>query len=1070
MLKILPKLARGFYAICIMLIISTTISKAHANATISVTSVVCTSEALLPNWEGGADITSTTATDYVAATPGCSLASGWDYQWGYGASVLGLNADFVGEADGHLGAGTYTSPSEWKTFGSTNASGVTTISAPVVIGDDFWVREVLKPGYLPFTMDDLTLFTLNDVSPEFYCHDDVGVYDNFDAIYNPVDGATYYCVSFNVSTVPPAPTISGSFLSTPINAGTNYSLNWTSTNATTVTPSCTGNASASISSQSFTPVGGNTLSVASDNTMYGTTTCVLVANGAGGTATSSSFSIKINPLCPATATWDGSACVNPTPALSITPMNKTIVIGQAFDYTITANDQGTDLDFTKLQWMAPGQSQWNYENSSYGAIVTPADGYQIYSPTSSSSVTFSFTPTVAGTYTIVATVRDNTSSRWTSTTTTALVVNCPSGYLEVANDCVNPLPSVSVSPTGTNYVQLGSSINLISTSTDASGDIVAHNITWIKPNGQDRYAVPGQEWGAVSYSSPASIPAGTGTSTQIATFTPDHVGYYTVRFAAQDNTLSNYNGEGPRWTYSLATTIAVVNGTTATMIQDPSNTSRIRWECFNSNVATLVTTGGPTTYDFTNRTLPPSSGTFPSSPGATYTLTCRNTSTGEQSTMIYAEPTIVASNIGTTQADITYNCNNASAQSSTIERSPGDIILYPTDTSGARTDILLAAGTEYIYTLRCFSAPGGTGAQVGATTVRVTTVTASPPAFTISAYIQRVVSDPSTYSSTQPITTSTPDGQFYAWSYQITGGNAQSCTMDQRNDNSGWYPSGSYASATSTYTLLFSSLSPSDRAGFASSFTNAHYWRLTCSDSLGRSKSLTWSLDKTGAFPTVVDATLNLNCNPAPPAPTISVQCANADYYEVRNNTTNALVGSGAGTIGTVSIGNANATYRVTCKQGGSGGTANAGQYLRTYNSSMCGTTITNFTATPRTIKAGSVTTLQWTISQPTASCTLTAQPVCTGPCSPAKTADAATLNTKISTENTDANDPNNINDTLRSITNAIQSEAFNNGVSGKAIGKKSLKVNYTTDFILNCSTSTPGQKVRIQVSNDTQG
>jgi hypothetical protein len=95
---------------------------------------------------------------------------------------------------------------------------------------------------------------------------------------------------------------------------------------------------------------------------------------------------------------------------------------------------------------------------------------------------------------------------------------------------------------------------------------------------------------------------------------------------------------------------------------------------------------------------------------------------------------------------------------------------------------------------------------------------------------------------------------------------------------------------------------------------------------------------------------------------------------------------------------------------------------------------------------------------------------VCTGPCSPAKTADAATLNTKISTENTDANDPNNINDTLRSITNAIQSEAFNNGVSGKAIGKKSLKVNYTTDFILNCSTSTPGQKVRIQVSNDTQG
>jgi hypothetical protein len=87
-----------------------------------------------------------------------------------------------------------------------------------------------------------------------------------------------------------------------------------------------------------------------------------------------------------------------------------------------------------------------------------------------------------------------------------------------------------------------------------------------------------------------------------------------------------------------------------------------------------------------------------------------------------------------------------------------------------------------------------------------------------------------------------------------------------------------------------------------------------------------------------------------------------------------------------------------------------------------------------------------------------------------AKTADANTLNTKITTENTDINDPNNINNTLRTITEAIQNEAFNNGVSGKAIGKKSLKINYTTDFILNCSTSTPGKKVRVQVSNDNQG
>jgi hypothetical protein len=948
------------------------------------------------------------------------------------------------------------------------------VSAPIVGGDDFWVREVLKPGYIPFTMDDWGASTLNDVSAEIYCYEDVGIYDNFDGIISPVDGGTYYCVSFNVSTVPPAPTISASFTSSPINAGTNYSLNWTSTNATTVTPSCTGNASASISSQSFTPVAGNTLSVPSDNTMYGTTTCVLVATGAGGTATSSSFSIKVNPLCSSTATWNGSTCVNPAPTLSITPMNKTITIGQAFDYTITANDQGNDLDFTKLQWQAPGQSQWNYENGSYGATVTPNDGYQVYGPTSSSSVAFSFTPTVAGTYTIVATVRDNTSSRWTSTTTTALVVNCPQGYIEVANDCTNPIPTVSISPSGTNYIELGDSINLSSTTTDASGDIVVHNLTWIKPNGQDRYAVPGQEWGTVTYSNAASIPAGTGTSTQVATFTPDHIGYYMLRFAAQDNTFSNYNGEGPRWTYSSVTTVAVINGTTATMIQDPANAARIKWECFNSNLATLVTSGGPTTYDFTNKSLPPSSGSFPSTPGATYTLTCYNTASGESDTAVYAQPTVTPSGTTTTSTTVTYSCNNPAAQSSTLETTPGNITLYPNGTSGVRTDTPLTPGSEYIYTLRCFSNPGGTGAQVGATTVRVTTVTASPPTFTISAYIQRVASDPTTYASTQPITMATPDGQFYAWSYRITGGAASSCTMDQRNDNSGWYPNGGYASATSTYTFLFSSLSSSDRSGFASGFTNAHYWRLTCSDSLGRSKSLTWSLDKAGSFPTVVDATLNLNCTPAPPQPSITIQCANADYYEVRNNATNALVGSGAGTVGTIPLGNVNGTYKVTCKQGGSSGTANAGQYLRTYNSSMCGTTITNFTATPKTIKAGSVSTLQWTISQPTSSCTLTAAPVCaTNVCDPlrdaTRIANASSLNTQLQNENTDANDPDNINGDLRRIVDAVQKEAFNNGVPGYAKGKKSIRIKNTTDFILNCGVGSL-QKVRIQVSDDREG
>ena len=134
----------------------------------------------------------------------------------------------------------------------------------------------------------------------------------------------------------------------------------------------------------------------------------------------------------------------------------------------------------------------------------------------------------------------------------------------------------------------------------------------------------------------------------------------------------------------------------------------------------------------------------------------------------------------------------------------------------------------------------------------------------------------------------------------------------------------------------------------------------------------------------------------------------------------------------------------------------------------MCTTQTGTFTATPRTIKAGSVSTLQWSINNPTNACSLTAVPVCTGTCNAARTAAAATLNTTLQTGTTDANDPNNINGELRTIQNAIQTEAFNNGVPGKALGKKSLRINYTTDFILDCGAG-GSQKTRVQVTNETE-
>lgn len=158
-------------------------------ATIHAMKVVCDSESDLPNWgSGGANITSTTASDYVASHPNCHLEPNWQFQWApSGTADPGM--DFVGAAG-----------SPWTTFGST-----TSITVP---SDKFiWVREVLKDGYIPFTSTGGGAPNTN-VSAEFYCNTDVLNYDNYDWIEDIAADHTYHCVGFNAlvasTTTPPA--------------------------------------------------------------------------------------------------------------------------------------------------------------------------------------------------------------------------------------------------------------------------------------------------------------------------------------------------------------------------------------------------------------------------------------------------------------------------------------------------------------------------------------------------------------------------------------------------------------------------------------------------------------------------------------------------------------------------------------------------------------------------------------------------------------------------------------------------------------------------------------------------
>ena len=467
--------------------------------------------------------------------------------------------------------------------------------------------------------------------------------------------------------------------------------------------------------------------------------------------------------------------------------------------------------------------------------------------------------------------------------------------------------------------------------------------------------------------------------------------------------------------------------------------------------------------DFTNKTVPPASGTFTPSQGATYTLTCKNTASNQTATFSYSLPSLTSSNVGPTYATTAWNCNNANAKSVILERLPGTNMTYNSPVAN-RTDNDLSPSTEYLYTLRCFDGLGGTGNQIGTASLRVTTTQGSPATFTLSAYIRNTSADSTSYSSAQPITALTPDGQFYDWSYRITGGTAQSCVMDQRNDGDVWYPSPAYASDPSSYTFNWSSLSSSEKSSFANSFGAQHDWRLTCTDSQGRTGSLIWSLVKSDNFPTVIDASLNPHCSGG--SPTITVGCANSDYFDVKNSS-NSIIGSG-GTSGVITL-PGEGTYKVVCKQGGASGTASR-EVLRTYSSSMCTASGSSFTASPVSLQSGGLSTVKWTIANPTTSCVMSAAPVCAGTCSAARTAEASAITSGIADGSilTDANDINNINGIIRTVKDAVQTEAFNNGVAGQAIGKKTFRLNYTTDFQIQCGANV--QKLRVLITNDNEG
>jgi hypothetical protein len=342
-------------------------------------------------------------------------------------------------------------------------------------------------------------------------------------------------------------------------------------------------------------------------------------------------------------------------------------------------------------------------------------------------------------------------------------------------------------------------------------------------------------------------------------------------------------------------------------------------------------------------------------------------------------------------------------------------------------------------------------------------VASGPPAFTSSAYIRAKVSD-STIKVTSGAQATTTDGSFYDWSYSISGQSPASCTMQQRNDGGAWAPIPGYASDPQTYTLAWSTLTQQEKTDFITGFTLSHEWNLTCADAVGRTSSLIWKLIKDQNPPVVMSANMNNSCQTQPPVPSLSVSCMDADYIEVTNQTTGAVVGSANQISATIPIPSPG-IYVANCRSGGANGIISTTPLIRTYDPSVCNTAIQSFIAAPKTIKAGSSVVIQWDILKPSGLCTLTATASCVGTCSQQKIQEAALISGKLQNENTDVNDPDGAG---RPMPTALSQNVITDGSTPRARGKKSIKVNYTTDFLLTCGTV--DKKVRVQVSNDKEG
>jgi len=912
---------------------------------------------------------------------------------------------------------------------------------------------------------------------------------------------------------PPVASFTGfTFLPTTVISGAASTLTWTTNNATSVSINCTSGPAAAQTAWNAVGLGRNSnKSVTSNASMIGVTPCIATAHGLGGDDTQG-FTWTVNTPAPtiatftnsgpimygtsATLSWTGvtdsttcsidngigsvstsnsstatgnlitsttytitctgpggsaakstivSVGANTSPVVSITPAsNQTITLGQSIAYSSNATDAENNMTQHKFDWMGPG-GQWNYNCGNCEGTFTAGPAWS-FGATNSSAKALTFTPTVAGTYTVLWAASDGIAP-WGVSASKTITVNPVSGSI-TAGDCVVPNGQPTCN-TPTTWTTNTPTWRLTSCRIDGSSacspaandydytdpDLGPHNLTM---TGDPAYRRVFNLWKDTSWGLPL-------VAQQI--------------YRGNCTPGSYWNGSICTFgTHSLTATAVGSSGAGATTVaydcSDNTNVQSIGLKL--SHGATTDYTANATT---TKVGPPETSDSFPGfieNTTYTYTLTCYQGTTALPGKVLGTKTVNVTTQYATPSVTPGGTCSNGSNNPPTC-----DVCNTGTIYDGVRCvpigwDSVSGKGTMCVNGTITNGPTGQTGIGYTGAVCGDGTVQVGEECDGVGS-----LSDPTKQQCSNTCTISCLNN------LQAPGcGAAAFCTNGAKQSSASSAPACNQCPNGQTY-------------------TGGKCVTPVCGNGIKEGQE---SCDIADGTPFGLKCTTGCCItNPAAAScyPTFSITCSGGNFLSagVLNTTTGTQVTNAPFAAGTTTYSGvmtwtptSPGNYQIMCINGNYP-TYKIASTVQTVSGSCAANgspSDVTLVANPKTIKRGGSTSITWKATSPNGVCKIVAQPVITAPtgslcdasCVVRRQNEANRITNLLAKSTTDASDPYGASRTL--------SNALTNLVNGYAQGKKSIQLQYSTEFIGTCAlnpfTDPKAVKVRVNVAEDVEG